>query len=120
MVENLKRYYAGVEYAYPSRESSPRIFRVTFWDNKDLDVYKFFEKWKGSTAYGPSRMKALPENFQRDITIKLKDEMNVRDSTIFNMYDCYPTEISEATLSYESSELFNFDVLFYFRDKEIG
>jgi len=119
LVEALKRYYAGVEYSYPSRDSSPRIFRVTFWDNDSLSIYRYFEAWRQLTSYGMEQAKVNPQLYNRDIELRLKDITNLMTRSKFIMKTCRPIEIGEVSLSYTESELFLFDVLFTFTHKEL-
>jgi hypothetical protein len=119
IVENVKRYYAGVEYSYPSRDMSPRIFRVTFYDNDELTNYRFFENWRQSTSQGRYQYKTSPDVHTRDIQLSLRDVEDNNNVATFMMYNCRPTEISEASLSYDSSNLLTFDVLFYFTHKDL-
>lgn len=119
IVEAVKRYYNGVEYSYPSRDTSPRIFRVTFWDNDSLSIYRYFEAWRQLTSYGEHQLKAYPMTYTRDIELRLKDITNLMTRSKFVMKNCRPMEIGEVSLSYTESGLFLFDVLFTFTHKEI-
>ena len=119
IVENIKRYYAGIEYSYPSRDMSPRIFRVTFFDNTEMTNYKFFEAWRQATSNGRHQVKTAPNQHNRDIELRLLDADSSTTVTSFIMYNCRPTEISEASLSYDASNLLTFDVLFYFTHKDL-
>ena len=119
IVENIKKYYMGVEYSYPSRDMSPRIFRVTFFDNDELTNYRFFEAWRQATSKTREQHKTAPIVHNRDIQLNLKDTSDSSNVATFLMYGCKPTEISESTLAYDSSNLFTFDVLFYFTHKDL-
>lgn len=119
IVENIKRYYQGVEYSYPSRNTSPRIFRITFWDDDNLTNYRFFQGWINTTSYGPYQYTAYPETYEREVRLKLKDTTGSQTRTTMIMHNARPTELGEATLSYDQSGLFEFDVLFYFTYKEV-
>lgn len=117
--EVIKRYHAGVEYSYTGRDTSARIFRVTFWDNQALDAYKFFNDWFELCQYGEQNLKALPSTYYRDITLNLKDNSNIFNSQTFKFKKCYPTEITEAALSYNESGELTFDVMFHFSTREM-
>lgn len=119
IVENVKRHYQGVEYGVSGRDTSPRIFRLSFWDNQDLEVYRFFNNWMSATSYGPESVKGAPYEYERDLQLKLKDTSDIQTKTTIILRNCRPTEIGEASLSYSESNLFTFDVLLYFTDKEI-
>ena len=115
----IKRTYCGVEYAYPGRDNSPRIFRVTFWDNQSLEVYRYMNHWATLCNGGPTRIKADPVNYKRDIQLDLLDTTNKFQTGIFLMKGCFPMEISEASLTYVDSTEITFDVMFHFTDKKI-
>lgn len=117
LIEQTKRYYCGVEYSYAGRDTSPRVFRVTFFDTQDFVVRNFIENWKNQLANGEDNKMLTPNNYFRNIKLMMKD---VSDDIITQQYqfiDCYPTEISETSLTYESSEVVTFDVMFAYRRK---
>lgn len=114
VVDVIKRYHAGVEYAYTGRDTSPRIFRATFWDNKDLRAYRFFNKWMELTQYGNEKNRALPSTYHRDIVVRLQDTTNTTDTSVFMFEHCFPQEITEASLNYGESGEYTFDVMFHF------
>lgn len=146
MTENLKRWYAGVEYSYAGRDVSPRIFRVTFWDNEDLEIYRFFRKWNELINGGETSTKVKPEDYFGKATIKLlrsngksSNDYNIglgttildvpdiigkvwddatEDDSKFTMKDIFPVEVSEITLSYAESTEITFDVMFSYRYRE--
>lgn len=118
--EPVKRKYAGVEYAYPGKDNSPKILRVTFWDNHRLDAFHFFQRWFYMSNDPYARRKTSPENYYRDVNIELQQADGKTVSEIFTFRGCFPTEISEAPLSYETSEAFTFDVQFNFFKRTTG
>jgi hypothetical protein len=73
MTENVKRWYAGTEYSYSGREISPRIFRITFWDNQDFDLYRFFHDWHSMMHSGEENFKVSPENYLGEIVVQMLD-----------------------------------------------
>lgn len=146
MTENIKRWYAGTEYSYSGREISPRIFRVTFWDNQDFDLYRFFHGWHSMMHSGVENHKVSPENYLGEIVIQMLDTfgqtkseregiiqtalnlsptykianaVSKQDLFAFVMKDAFPVEISEIALSYADSTEVTFDVMFSYRTKEI-
>lgn len=117
MSENIKRWYAGVEYSYSGRDTSPRVFRVTFWDNQSLENFKFFQYWYDCMNEGKENRKVNPEHYLRNIFLKLKDSSDIQVTNTIEFFDCYPTEIGDVSLSYGESTEFTFDVMFTFRRK---
>lgn len=116
----VKKYYAGVPYAYPSKDSSMKIFRATFWDNNMLDIYHFFQRWFNMTNDPRAKRKTSPEKYFRRIQLNLLQTDGVTPTDIFWFHDAFPIEIGEAELSYESSDPFIFDVQFRFSKQTMG
>lgn len=115
--ENIKRWYAGVEYSYSGRDTSPRVFRVTFWDNQKLESYRFFQYWYDIMNQGSENRKANPRNYMRDIQLTMKDSSDSQELFTFDIIEAYPMEIGEVSLSYAESTEYTFDVMFSFRRK---
>lgn len=120
MSENIKRWHAGVEYSYPGRDVSPRIFRVTFWDNQNLDSYRYFQYWFDIMNQGVERRKVNPINYLRSVELVMKDSSDVQELFTFKFDDVYPTEVGEVTLSYAESAEYTFDIMFTYRHKSIS
>lgn len=119
MNEHIKRWYAGVEYSYSGRDTSPRMFRVTFWDNQDLEVYKFFLAWYDVMQQGPTNRKVNPNNYMREIELLLNDSLGSQVGLHMTFVDSYPTEIGDVSLAYADTGEFTFDVMFSYRRKVI-
>lgn len=120
MTDQIKRSYAGVEYSYSGRDTSPRIFRVTFWDNQSLDAYHYFHKWHATMNDPVERRKVNPQNYFRGIVLQLKDTTDLLINEQFAFEQCFPTEISEVSLSYGESTEVTFDVMFSFNRRIVG
>lgn len=118
--EVIKRYYCGVEYNYSSRDISPRTIRVTFYDNQNFEVYRFFTRWKQLINQSRANMMGSPETYLSDIQLIMKDTSDILVNEMFTMYECYPTEISEVSLNYSEGSEITFDVLFAYNTKEIS
>lgn len=118
-VEPIKRHYAGVEYGYSGKDNSPRTFRITFWDNQDLEVYTYFLQWMNTMNDGYLKRKVRPLNYKRDISLKLKDTSDLLINGEFIIKDAFPTEVSEVSLVYDESNVMTFDVIFHFDSREM-
>lgn len=115
--EVVTRHVGSVGYSYMGRDQSPKILRCTFWDTQSLDAYRFFIKWIQYAQYGDTKMKAHPVTYWRDVKIKLKDTSNLFTTQEFRFIGCMPTEITDAQLSYDNSDVFTFDVMFHFEKR---
>lgn len=118
--EQITRYVAGVEYSYSGRDVSPKIMRVTFWDNQSHEIYRYFMKWFELSSLGATHMAASPRLYRKEIRLRLKDTSDFITTDTTLMTSAYPIEVSEPTLTYDNSEVFTFDVAFKFQDKVVG
>jgi hypothetical protein len=117
--EAIKRKVAGVEYAWAGRDTSPKIFRVTFWDNESLDAYHYFQRWYFMMNDPVEKRSVRPALYKRRIDLKLESAKNTTNET-FSFDGAFPTEISEVELTYENSQAFTFDVMFHFNKRLSG
>lgn len=115
--EVIKRYYAGVPYNISGKETSPKIFRVTLWDNQDLEAFRFFQRWFQVMNDTDLSRKVTPETYYQDIVLTLQDNSHTYATGEFVMTDCFPSEISETPLAYNESTDMTFDVMFSFNRK---
>jgi hypothetical protein len=113
----IARHYTRSGYGYMGRDTTPKIFRATFWDSQALDAFRFFSTWIDYAQYGDERLKAHPVTYYRDITLKLKDTSNLMTTQQFKFKDAFPIEITEAALNYSDSSEFTFDVMFRFEKR---
>lgn len=120
MTDAIKRRYLGKEYTYAGKDNSPKIFRVTFWDNDKLEVYHYFQKWSYLTNDPEGGLGVSPKNYMREISLRLFDVTGENTVEDFRFGQCFPTEISEASLSYEVSAALTFDVIFSFNYRLSG
>lgn len=115
--EVISKHVGAVGYSVMGRDQSPKILRCTLWDNQALEAYRFFHKWMQYAQYGDTKMKAHPAVYWRDVRIQLRDTSNLFATQEFKFIGCFPTEITEAQLSYDQSDAFTFDVMMHFEKR---
>lgn len=118
-IEQIKRYYAGVEYTYKGRDMSPRTFRMSMFDNDDMEVYEFFDNWKRLMFNGEDKSSVSPNEYMFDIILNMKDATDSKITKTFRMARAFPFEIGEGALNYTESGLTMFDVTFAFQQMEV-
>lgn len=102
MTENVKRWYAGSEYSYSGREISPRIFRVTFWDNQDFDLYRFFHDWHNMMHNGEENFKVAPENYLGEVVVQMLDTYGQTKSERAGIINTIASKISPVSGIYNA------------------
>jgi len=116
--EPIKRFYAGVPYTISGKDASPKTFRLTLWDNENLEIYRFMSRWIETMQQGRDYRKVSPSTYYRDITLSLRDNSDSYDTISFVFRNCFPSEISEVPLAYNESNAINIDVIFSYNTKE--
>lgn len=116
----LRRAYAGNHYNYPGKDTTSGIFRVTFWDSQDFVAYRYFMNWHRIMNDDLARRRVRPDEYKKSIEMRFKDTSDTLNSQQFSYEGCFPTEVSGTQLSYESSDLFTFDVEFSFDRARMG
>ena len=119
MMDTIKRYYRGKAYYYSSRDSSPRVFRMTLWDDQELTAYKYFSKWVQLQSSYEEGKKVKPAEYMRGVKLTLLDTTGEKKTMEVNLSGVSISEISEVSLSYDVSAPITFDVLFNFQERKI-
>lgn len=116
MAEPIKRRYAGVEYTLAGRDNSPKVFRVSVWDDQRMNAYHYFQKWINTINDPDTGAGVSPANYMRSVTLRLLDQsgQTAKVTSEFTFDMSFPIEINEVTLSYETSSLVTYDVMFSF------
>lgn len=118
ITEPIKGYICGTEYNYAGRDISPRILRITLFDNEHLHTWGFFDYWRMLANEGKTKRKILPKYYYRDVILNVND-VNDKVSMSFIFRDCYPLEVGEMALSYSDSGEATFDVLLAFQSRDM-
>lgn len=113
-----KKNFGGAKYGVPTREETPSVLTITFWDSEILETYYYFLEWYKHISLGTEHHKLTPEHYLRDIKISMLRSDGKTVSKRIKMKDAFPTEIGEAVLSYDETAPFTFDVKFFFNDME--
>jgi len=111
--ETIEVNFKDSKTLYSGRDASGHTTVVTFWDDEDGSVYKFFKEWKTNGIRNP----IIGGGLSRDlIAAEMRIKMFANDSQtvtrIVRLTNVWPTSIGEAALTYESSENLSFDITF--------
>ena len=114
-VDTIEVNFKGRKTLYAGRDASSHTFTVSFYDDEARDVYKFFRRWMDGSINDQITGAGLTRDFYAgEVLIKTfaHDSTTITGSS--RMTKCFPTEVGDVQLSYESSEHFRFDVTFAF------
>lgn len=118
--DNIKKYVGGMEYSIIGRETSPKLVRVTFWDDVGMSVYKFIHTWYKRTQIDSDRKLDSLSNLRKNLDIKLLGNDGYTARNIFTYTDCIPFELGEIQLNYSESGEITFDAVFAYYEVEVN
>lgn len=116
----VKVSYCGSSFYYQGKSSSDKTLTVRFYDNQDLDIYKFIYLWYNLMTAGRENAMVNPINYMKSGEVRLLDTTERIITEQFVFQDMFPTNIGEVSLDYSASEIMTFDVTFQFNDMDVG
>lgn len=118
--EPIEKRYAGIKYYKSGWDSSEKILRVTFWDDKNLKVYRYMNYWYNLTNDPRTNVAVSEKKSKKDMQVVLKDTTDLFVSETIHFLGCSPTEVGDISLTYEESNVVTFDMSFQFQNKYVG
>lgn len=118
--EPVRVRYCGSSMFYQGRSEFERTLTVRFYDNQDLDIYRFFNQWYSLTSFGIEEKAVNPINYMKRSEIRLLDTTDSIITESFFFDDCFPSGIGDVSLDYASSGVMMFDVTFQFNSMNVG
>lgn len=111
LMDVQKRYFCGKKYHVPTKDTSPNIFTVTFWDNQNMDVYNYFYEWYSEVSKGMAAIRSKPPvGFKRQVELHLLSDDGESISGSYFLYGAFVSEIGDMPLSYGDSSEVTVDV----------
>lgn len=118
-ITKIAKHHCGADYFYSGKDSSPHEISVTFWDNQDLEVWRFFYTWMKQQNDSLGYRKVSPQNYMRNMSIVLKDTTDVLVNGTIHLDGVFPIELGQAELSYDASSVMEFTVTFSYKHMEL-
>lgn len=118
-------YYAGVMANHPGRTTTAGEISFTFNENGDLDISKILENIYSVYAFDEKYFKNAADN-ENNVPYKISDKQDKSISVIvykpeinmaiddnnkgtivgrYKFYNCFPTNLEEVEMSYDSDEI---------------
>jgi hypothetical protein len=102
-------------YFLPDDFSGKAEVKVEFWEDVELSVLRYFNKWRSkivseSVAGTPYReLKDLPSKWMKDVLVYVLDVKGKRVGT-YRLRKCYPISIDMVRFGYENNEIVSVSV----------
>lgn len=109
-VEPIRREYMGESVVHAGYSSDPKQIRVTFWDDKRLIGYRYFNDWINQLSdpmYGRQGRQTMT---RKKVVMKLKDRTDFFVGVEIEFTGAFVFNIGDVTLSYDESIPFLFNV----------
>lgn len=119
-VEVIERKYMGEPVAHTANKSSTNEVRCTFWDDRSLVGYRYFNQWFNMVSDPQFGRKAKDDRIKRKVTLMLKDRTDFFKGGKVDFTNAVVTEIGEVSLSYDESAPMQFEITFRFEDMLIN
>ena len=113
-VDNFYLNYMGNKVFFSGKDSSSHTLNMTFWDDENLTVYKYFKKWLHLIKEPGAGRATTKKKHVSDIVIKLKDHLDILTNYEIKLINCAPNEIGDVNLSYDSGDAIEISVVLYF------
>lgn len=104
---------------HAGRDASAHTVTVTFWDDENLSIINFFHDWMDNLIHNPNVGGGLTRDlYSADLVIKLKDATDDNVTGQFVLKHCFPIDLAEIPLSYDTSEPVELSVTLSFDGRE--
>lgn len=112
--------YCGATMHYQGKPETEKMLNVSFYDNQDLDIYKFIYLWYHLMNADTDYASVNPVNYMKRAEVRLLDTTESIITEQFIFLDLFPVRIGEVSLDYGNSEVMRFDVGFQFNHMNVG
>lgn len=102
-------------YFLPDDFSGKAEVKMDFWEDVELSVQKYFNKWRSkivseSVVGAPYReLKELPSKWMKDVLVHVLDVRGKRTGS-YRLRKCYPIAVDVMRWEYESNEVVSVNV----------
>ena len=118
-VEQMIINHKAAKTHYAGRDASAHTVTMTFWDDESQTIHKFLNDWMNLVISQDTGASSTRELHAADIVIRLKDASDESDTSKITLKTCFPMDIGEVALSYDSSEAVEWSVTFSFDTKVV-
>lgn len=119
-IQPIEENYIGQKIYYAGKDESPHTLQLSFWDNEDLEVYRFLQEWVDIIHEPRFGFQVNKQLYTKTAKLVLKDNSDLFVTGDFWFVNCFPTELSDISLSYENNGPIEISVTLQFDRKYAG
>lgn len=103
-VERIEIAFLGEKISYAGKDASSKTVTVSFWDDEQLTVYRYFRSWMNNISEANTGRQVRKSEYVGEMDIRLRHQTDLVNNGVIKLGRVFPMEISEVPLSYDSSE----------------
>lgn len=119
-VETITINHKAAKTHFAGRDSSAHTCSITFWDDENATIQKFFKNWMDIIRNPITGSGITRDLYSSDLVIKLKDETDNSVTATITLGHAFPTEMGDITLNYDGSEAIEISVTLTYDEKIIA
>lgn len=118
-VEPIRVNFMGEPIFYAGKDASSHSTTITFWDDEYASMLHYLDQWFQLVHENDTGNITNKTGYQRNIRIRPRDASDTIDTSIVELDGCFPTDISDISLSYDASEVIEITATFQFDKKRV-
>lgn len=118
-VEQIKINHKSSSTHYAGRDSSGKTATITFWDDEAGTISKFFYNWQQLIRNNETGAQNPRSVYAAETLIKLKDSSDEVVTSTIKLTKSWVSDVSDISLSYDSSEPVEISVTLAFDERVI-
>lgn len=119
-VEPIEINFKSSKSIFAGRDASPHTVTVTFFDDESRGMYTMFNAWMDAIRNPLNGGGVDRSVYQAVMLIRTFAHDEVTETGLDSLTKVFPTSVGEVTLSYDTSDVFTFDVTFSFDERVSG
>lgn len=116
-VEQIIINHKASKSHYAGRDSAAHTATLTFWDDEALTIYNYFNDWMEIIHNSITGGSATRDLYAAQMVIKLKDKADQSVTGKITLGQSYPIDLSDITMSYDTSDAIEISVTMSFDSK---
>ena len=119
-VEQIVINHKAGKVHHAGRDSAAHTMSITFWDDETGTIRKYMQNWM-HLMHNPVTASGSPRDvYSAALIIKLKDSTDTTTTGTITLGHTFPIDMSDISLSYDSSEPIEVSVIFSYDEKAVA
>ena len=103
-VEQIVINHKASKTHHAGRDSSGHSVTLTFWDNEDQTIQRYFYDWMQTIHNEVTGGAVTRDIYSANVVLKLRDSNDQNTTGSIRLTNAFPIDLSDISLSYDGSE----------------